>query len=125
MSPVMQIFESRLVGKCALLVAGCLFKAGLAMGMPMPMPAQGDAAGSSGTISFSGAVVTGTCAAPVAAAADGALGGVSARGECRSGESHVGYRVNVRDIGDRPAIRLLQYAKDRYGKAMVVTYVYD
>lgn len=123
MFPVIQIFESRLIRNCALLVAGCLFNAGLAMGMPTPP--HGETAGSSGTISFSGAIVAGTCAAPTADAADGSLDGLPARGECHSGESYAGYRFNAREIGDRPAVRLLRYAKDTYGKAVVLTYVYD
>ncbi|HET6803983.1 MAG TPA: hypothetical protein VFH59_00885 [Frateuria sp.] len=119
MSPVIQVFRSRLIRNGVLLAAGCLLKVGVAMGMPM----SGTAA-PSGTISFSGAVLMATCAAPTAGGVP-AVGNLPSRGACRSGESYAGYRFNAHQVGDQPAGRLLEYAKDRYGKVLVLTYVYD
>jgi hypothetical protein len=121
MSFVIAMFESRLIR--LVLAAGCLFKSGAVMGMPMPSP--GAMSGSHGTISFSGAVLMETCASAVAGEMPDTSGSVPIRGECHSGEDRTPYRFTARDIGERPVSRLLRYAKESYGKAMVLTYVYD
>lgn len=123
MSPVLKSFQLPRIRDRAALVACCLFKAGLVLGMPMPPIDETAAAG--GTVAFSGAVVMGTCAVSAVDAAGGNFESLPTRGECRSGESYAEYRLSAREIGDRPGVRLLQYAKDSYGKAVVLTYVYD
>lgn len=123
MSFVIAIFECRLIRNCALLAIGCLFKTGVALGMPMP--SHGETTRSHGTISFSGAVVTETCALAVAGEVPDTRGSAQARGECHSGENRTGYRLSASEIGEQPTVRLLRYAKDTYGKATVLTYVYD
>jgi len=120
MSFVIAMFESRLIR--LLLAAGCLFKAGAVMGMPMP---SGATSGSHGSISFSGAIVMETCASALAGEVPDTSGSAPVRGECRSGEDRTPYRFSARDIGERPAGRLLRYARESYGKAMLLTYVYD
>lgn len=119
MSPTIAIFQSRLLRNCAMVAAGCLFKAGVVLGMPMPSTAP------SGTVTFLGAIVTGTCAPPAAGDMASAQVSESVRSECHSGENLTGYRFTANEVGDRPNVRLLKYAKDSYGKAMVLTYVYD
>ena len=102
---------------------GCLLKTGVAAGMPMGSPANLERPG--GVIHFSGAVVVGTCIAQTSGAAVGKLASSPAQGECHSGEIRSTYHVTTKVVNGRPAIPLLQYAKDRYGKVLMATYVYE
>lgn len=123
MSPLEQFSRPRWLGtRVAAVSVIWLLHAGLALGMPMASPAV--AGGPGGTISFSGAIVTGTCQVPSPTAAN-LPESVPSRGDCRSGESHPAYRLSMDPVGEHPGSRLLQYAKDAYGNARVLTYEYE
>lgn len=123
MSPLEQFFRPRWLGtRLATVSTIWLLHAALALGVPMASFAAEVSPG--GTITFSGAIVAGTCQVPSATAAD-LPEGVPSRGDCRSGESHPAYRLSMDAVGEHPGSRLLQYAKDAYGNARVLTYVYE
>jgi hypothetical protein len=87
----------------------------------MPVESTIEMANSGGAISFSGAIVVYTCEAPNSVA----TASLPARSACHSGDTRSAYRVESEELGDRPGIRLLQYARETYGKITVVTYDYD
>lgn len=116
MFPATHIRSRRIRRFLVPMALGCLFKAGLAMGMPM----AGEGAAPGGTITFSGAIVTPTCAVPAAGSA-----GASAQGQCQVGQDRSTYRVSTAQISPQTDVLLLQYANERYRNTKLVTYTYD
>lgn len=108
-----------------MLVLGLLLAAGAAMAMPAM--ASGAVAGRGGRITFSGAVTVPTCGVPAAAGAAGVPAPSSAQMACSGNTtgSRAVYHVVTEAIPDRSGIRLLEYARDKYSDALLVTYSYD
>lgn len=113
--------------RLAMVAFGCLLlQAGAAMGRPVD--ASDDMAQrGGGRITFSGAVVVATCTVPTTADAGGMAAFSSGRGQCPQGgdESRATYRASTEEIASRSGVPLLQYAKDSYRDAVLVTYTYE
>lgn len=102
-----------------------LFVAGVAAAVPAASHAA--TAPGAGRIVFAGAVTVGTCEVPTAGPAVRAPAFSSARMECSdsiSGSRAV-YHVVAEAIPDRSGVRLLEYAREKYRDALLVTYNYD